>query len=564
MKNDKKWKVAIYLRLSKDDGDKSESQSITNQRQIIESYLNGKDEFVVVSTKIDDGYTGSNFERPAFKEMMEEVKDKKVDCIIVKDLSRFGREHIKSSEYIEKIFPVIGVRFIAVNDGYDSQYIKDSDNLIIPFKNLINDSVCRDISIKTRTTLKVKRENAEYVSPFTPYGYKKSEENRNRIVVDEDVRDIIKDIFAWKIQGMSAYTISAKLNELGILSPMEYKLSKGQNFSTGFRTHEKAMWSPKAVIRVLKNPIFKGVLIQGRFTTPNHKVKKIIVKPKEEWAIIENNHEAIIPQNEFDLVQSLMKLDTKTAPYKNKVYLFSGLIYCGKCKESMSRKTSHSHNKRYTYYLCSAKKYPERYDYTCTMNNISDIALEQAVFNIIYKRIQEVIDMDKFINDMDKLSLQEKESKKLQAQIKSKTKELDKCNKIYLSLYENYILKLIDKEEYEYMRKLYSTKIEKLKKQLELQKQEQQKTLEGNTLKTEWIEEFKQYKNITELDRGIVVFMIKRIEVYEDKTIKIIFNHADEYKEMMNNISNDNAIELTPEEEEVILNGKKNEKSEQE
>ena len=216
------YHAAIYVRLSKEDGDvsnavKAESNSISNQKNLIRDFLKDKEDIEVVSERVDDGYSGSNFERPAFKLMLEDIKKGIVDCVIVKDLSRFGREYIDSGRYIERLFPALGVRFIAINDNYDSLNGKDqADEIIIPFKNLINDAYCRDISVKIRSHLEVKRKNGEFIGSFAPYGYQKSENDRNSLVIDPIAAGIVKDIFRMKLHGLSQDAIANRLNDAGV------------------------------------------------------------------------------------------------------------------------------------------------------------------------------------------------------------------------------------------------------------------------------------------------------------------------------------------------------------
>lgn len=230
MNNSKRiYRAAIYVRLSKEDGDlddvrKAESNSISNQKSLILNYLKDKEDIEIVSIREDDGYSGATFDRPAFKLMMQDVKDGIIDCIVVKDLSRFAREYIDAGRYIERMFPAMGIRFIAINDAYDSADTQAQGNeIIIPFKNLINDAYCRDISIKIRSHLETKRQNGEFVGNYCVYGYKKSEIDHNVIVPDEYAGPVVQDIFHWIKNGMSLDAISDKLNALGILSPMAYK-----------------------------------------------------------------------------------------------------------------------------------------------------------------------------------------------------------------------------------------------------------------------------------------------------------------------------------------------------
>lgn len=343
--NSKKiYHAAIYVRLSKEDGDvatagKRESNSISNQKDLIKNFLKDKKDIVVVSERVDDGYSGSNFERPAFQMMLEDIKKGIVDCVVVKDLSRFGREYIDAGKYIERLFPALGVRFIAVNDHYDSLEGKSqADEIVIPFKNLINDAYCRDISIKIRSHLEVKRKNGEYIGAFTPYGYQKDSDNKNKLVIDVYAADIVKEIYRMKLSGMSQTAIANALNKQGVLSPMEYKHSLGIRIQDNFKTHEQAEWSAMSVKRILENEVYTGTLVQGKRTTPNHKVKKLMKKPETDWVRIEKNHEAIVSEREFALVQRLLGIDTRTSPNEEKVYPLSGLVVCGDCGAMMIKR----------------------------------------------------------------------------------------------------------------------------------------------------------------------------------------------------------------------------------
>lgn len=232
----KTFKVAMYLRLSKEDDKNIESESITNQKVMLTEFINNSEDLELISTRVDDGYSGSDFERPAFKKMIKDIEDKKINCVVVKDFSRFGRDFIEVGRYLEEIFPLNNVRFISVNDNYDSFKSREcTDNLIIPFKNLINDSYLRDISLKIRSSFDVKRKKGEFIGSFATYGYLKDTNNKNKLVVDEIASKVVQDIFKYRLEGLSADKIAKKLNNENILSPMEYKKSIGLNIITSFK-----------------------------------------------------------------------------------------------------------------------------------------------------------------------------------------------------------------------------------------------------------------------------------------------------------------------------------------
>lgn len=375
--SEKVYRTAIYCRLSREDGDKAESNSIASQRAICEDYIARHDDLEpVCETFIDDGFSGVNFERPQFRKLEEEIRCGRIDCIVVKDLSRFSRNYIDGGRYIEKIFPQLGIRFIAINDAYDSLTgDPQSDSFIIPFKNLINDSYCKDISMKIRSSLEIKQKSGEFVGAFAPYGYMKSPGNRNRLIVDEGAVDTVRLIFTLYKDGMSIGRIADRLNQMGILSPMEYKLSKGEKFDTVFKRSESSKWAYNSVRRILSNEVYIGVLAQGKRGTPNHKVRVVQKKDKSEWIKVENTHEAIISYDDLTAVGEMLKRDTRCSAGKSEAAVFSGFLFCGDCKRGMVKKTVPSGGKKYVYYVCSASKD----EGNCSSHSISEKELATAL-----------------------------------------------------------------------------------------------------------------------------------------------------------------------------------------
>lgn len=277
--------ASAYVRLSKEDmvsasGQKTESNSISNQKQLILDFLKDKADIKLVSIREDDGYTGTDYDRPDFQHMMDDIRAGVVNCVIVKDLSRFGREYINAGKYIDRLFPYYGVRLISINDGIDTVTRSSSDDLSIMLKNLMNDNYCRDISIKIRSQLQVKRKNGEFIGAFAPYGYEKDEKDKNQLVIDPYAAEVVSDIFRWKLDGINQDRIAQMLNTQGVLSPMEYKRSKGLSYKTSFKLSSQAQWTPSAVRRILANPVYVGTLIQGVRSRPNYKIKKVIVMRK--------------------------------------------------------------------------------------------------------------------------------------------------------------------------------------------------------------------------------------------------------------------------------------------
>lgn len=329
------YRTGIYLRLSQGDEDidgleKKESNSISNQKLLLEGFIDAHDDLKLVDIFIDDGYSGSNFDRPEFQRMMTSMKAGNIDCIIVKDLSRLARERIGADELIQKTFKKYNVRFIAISEGYDSLTASSSEtHTIIPFKNLLNEQYNGDTSMKVRTSQGILRRNGLFIGAFAPYGYQKAEDNKNHLVPDPYAAGVVQGIFAKKLSGMSASGIAKILNKNGVLAPSEYKAKCGEKYSTSFKGAGQSKWSAQTVSRILKNVVYIGTLAQGKRTTVSHKVKKEIAVPECDWVVVENAHEAIISRMDFDAVQILMSRDTIAVAGKTNHICMRGFYIVG-------------------------------------------------------------------------------------------------------------------------------------------------------------------------------------------------------------------------------------------
>lgn len=375
-----KYNCATYLRLSRSDGDQQESNSIKNQRALLNDYMGKHPELHKFDEYVDDGYSGTNFERPDFKRMMQDIEKRNVNCIIVKDLSRFGRNYIETGRYLERIFPFMGVRFIAINDHYDSaEENDDKGRILIPFNNLINDTYCRDISLRVRSHLDVKRKEGQFIGSFAGYGYRKDPKDKNHLIIDEYAAGIVQEIFKSKLNGMSSQRIASHLNELGVLPPNEYKRANGFNYTCGFQAGLNQKWTVVSVNRILKNESYTGTLIQGKRRKINYKVKKSHDVGSENWIRVEDAHDAIISKGEFQQVQQLLELDTRTAPSQTTVYPLSGFLRCADCGQNMIRRTVTKNGKKYQYYHCSTYKNGGG----CTPHMINSEKLTESVLTAI-------------------------------------------------------------------------------------------------------------------------------------------------------------------------------------
>ena len=525
---DKKYQAALYIRLSKEDGDKEESNSVSNQRDLIYSFLEDKGDIQVCEEKVDDGYSGVGFDRPALISMLEDVKQGKINCIIVKDLSRFGRNYIETGRYIQQIFPFMGVRFIAINDHYDSGHMdSQADNMLLPFKNLMNDSYSRDISIKVRSQIEVRQRRGDYTGSFPVYGYFRDQERKGKLVIDPVAAEVVRDIFDMRIKGCNNRRIADYLNEHGIPSPMEYKMLLHWRYTTSFKLKPQAKWSSMAVERILKNEIYTGVMVQGKEKTLNYKVKKRIKVSKEDWIRVEHTHEAIIAKEDFAVVQKRMLRDTRTAPGGTKLHLFSGFLRCGGCGGNMVRKKIRSAKGEYCYYICSSNKNDTS---VCSSHRIREDGLSRAVLEMLRTHLFLIITMDELKEMIGKLPLQEREAQRRCRQLEERRKELTRYQKLKISVYEDYKEALLTKREYLEMKEDYEGSCRQMEKAIETLEREVCSLVKESRLHSPWIERLKERGTISELDRGLLAMTVEEIIVMDSEHIQVHFQYRDEFQ----------------------------------
>ena len=538
---DQTFRVAIYLRLSKEDDDlscssgaKSESNSISNQRKLIYDFMKLHPELELYDEYKDDGKSGSNFDRAEFQRMMKDIEAGKVNCVVVKDQSRFGRDYIDVGKYKEKIFPKLGVRFITINEGYDSLSATSSDDLAFTINSFVYDFYIRDISTKIRTNLTAKKQNGEYAGAFVAYGYVKDSNDKSKLVVDQFAADVVRDIFRWKIEGLSPQNIAVRLNELGIPSPAEYKKLSGSNYKTSFQTSSKAVWSHVSVRRILKNEIYLGVMIQGKRTTPNYKTKTVVTKAESEWLRVEGTHEAIISVRDFELVQELLRDDTHCRAGDVTVPVYAGRIYCGDCGATAVRKTVSYAGKRYVYYVCNANKHDKT---VCSRHSIREDILGQVIYQTVRHQIDLLLDVDKALRQFENLSWEKHKLKQLDASIEIQEEVVRKNNTLRLGIYEDLRAGLLDRSEYESLKKELAERIAEATAAIEKLNKEKREILDGVSKQQSWIEQFRQYENVTELTRPMVIHLIERINIFEDSNIEIVFRHRNQIEEILRFIS---------------------------
>ena len=505
--------ACMYLRLSREDGDSTESNSISNQRQIIKSYARDND-FKVVAEYVDDGFSGSNFDRPKFKKMIQDLEDKKFKTIIVKDLSRFGRDYIESGKYLQKIFPEKGIRFISVNDNYDSENADVSDtHLILPIRNFINDSYCRDISMKVKSSKEIKRKNGEFIGAFAPFGYKKDSKNKHKLVVDTEVSHIIERIFNMKIDGYSSKAIADFLNSIGCVTPSKHKENSGDNHTTGFIVKD-SKWDAKMVNRIITNKVYIGVLEQGKTRKLNYKSKREVEVNEEDWIVINDSHKPIISKSIYALANKMMLRDVKQSA--DIPHILSGMLYCKDCGSSMVRRKVKCKNGYNIFYICS--HYNNKGD--CTRHSIKeDYLMDMTLFALkdYLKKYNELLSQ---VNKLDVSKVT------FNIDFESLNSEKRKYERLRQSLYMDLEDELITSEEFERFRKNYLIKIREIEKQIATKKNIlanlQEKMKNKDSLVSEIVP-----TDLSRLNRLTIVSFIDRIEIGENNEINFVFNNLE-------------------------------------
>lgn len=442
--NVKIWSTALYIRLSQEDRDngkyKQESNSVTSQRTILNSFIEENDDLRVYDTYIDDGYSGTDFDRPAFQRMLEDIEDNKIDCILVKDLSRFGREHVDAGYYIFKYFPLHNIRFIVINDDVDSYKKPESlNNIMVPFKNLINDEYARDTSVKIRTSLESKKKKGDFIGAFPSYGYIKDPRNKSRLIIDEVAADIVRKIFDWHVnEGLGKIAICHRLNDMGIISPTGHKkLELGQNYNNYGIKDDTYTWTPSTIRNILSNEVYIGHTVQGKRRVKSYKIHKIEAVPKENWVRVENTHEPIIDKETFDKAQELSKKDTKGSQKTGELSIWAGVLKCKDCGRAMNKKSNT--NKRgntYEYYICST--YRKKSNKLCTKHSIKVENLSKAVLQAINLHIDLLIDTEEIIKQINESGVQNTKNERLEKLIISKQNEISKMSNYKRTLYEDW------------------------------------------------------------------------------------------------------------------------------
>lgn len=522
------FKTAAYIRLSKEDGDKEESDSVKNQKTLLLNYISSHSELTLYNVYIDDGYTGTNFRRPEFQKMISDIEAGYINCVIVKDLSRFGRNYLDAGRYLERYFPEMEVRFISITEDIDSK--KQAYDLMLPLKNLFNEQYSRDISAKVSAAIRTKQKSGDFIGAFPCYGYRKLDSNKNKLVVDEYAASVVRRIFDLYVQGAGMMKIVRTLNQDGILCPSEYKRVNGDNYKNCNILSTTTYWTYSTVNVILHREMYIGNMVQGvMHQQMRGKAKK---RPREEWAIVEGTHEPIIDRETWDKAQSLLKRRTRSLDFETNNSIFAGFLKCGDCGRAMS-KTSYTRNgkKRCTFSCGSYKRCGRT---CCTPHTITLEVLEGVILEDLRTIIQHVDNLEELIANED--TNKSADNNIHDAEIATTKAQLERIRLLKKSVYEDYKDALISKEEYLTYREDYKTKEELYIKQIELLEEKKTEAIPEDITQIPWIKKLLKMKNIEELSRDIIVEMIDKIEIFEKKRIKITYRFGDEMKDLFSKV----------------------------
>lgn len=553
---EKVFKTGLYVRLSIEDvRDRKDSDSIENQTYLLKQFVEERPFLQIYSIYTDNGEKGTNFDRPEFNRLMDDVKAGRVNCIVVKDLSRFGRDYLETGNYLEKIFPFLGVRFISINDNYDSFNPENSnEGLIISLKNLLNDVYTKDISKKIISTFRERQSKGEFLGAHVPYGYSRPDDGTYKLVVDEEAALVIRQIYQWKVEGLSDTTIARRLNDMGIPSPSKYKYLKGEWKNARYNNN---IWQRQAIKAITENEVYLGHKIYGKIQASLYEDKRKSRVPRDEWTIIENDHEPIIDQETFDIVHAT-RLEVykefterleQNKHFENTENIFKDIAICGDCKCKLVRRRRIKNDELYYYFSCTT--YETNSGYKCTRKHIVETDMIKAVYAAIRSQIDMVASVDDILRKVNSDASYENRKDNLANEIRKVKAQIERLTSLRSSLYDDYIEQLLTEQEYLYAKIKYEKDEVALKDRLNELLLQQKKYDQTYSYENQWLSSFRAFRDEKELTKEMVAALIETVELYADRSIQINFKFKDEYEELLDYL-NTIEDEVKPDEQECL------------
>ena len=527
-----KWSVGEYNRLSKEDGDKPESDSIQNQHSINQKHLEylreQGEQIESVTVYSDDGYAGGNFKRPRYQALIRDIESGKINCIIFKDNSRLGRNYPELGRLMEDYFPQKGVRVISVLNNLDS--VKDPRgycSAIVSFSNIVNDDYIRQLSIKIKCTLTMKRERGEFIGNYAPFGYQKDSADRHRLVVDEEQAEIVRKIFDWYEDGMSASSIAKRLNAMQIMTPGDFKIRDGcKSFITHDQNNSKIhAWTTTTIATILKNEVYIGNMVQGKHKSVSYRSKKMMLTDESEWTVVEGTHAPIISDEQFAIIHERFARRTRISPGKTHVYPLSGLVSCGACGHRMNRVVSQG----YARYRCITRTYaPDK----CQCPSIKEEYLEELILQTLQSLIARLVDVKAVIDAARQFKTINGAKNEYMLALNKARREQERLRDAQFHLYDDLQSGLIPKAQYLQFQKRYEAEITVQKVKIEQLNQCLIHLKEARQQDDEFVAFFQKYGNIQKLDWDTVNQLIQKVVFHDKQHVDIYFRFADEYEKL--------------------------------
>ena len=534
------FSTAIYVRLSIENSGKDDAgDSIENQTGICREYVEARPYLNLYGIYSDNGEKGWKFDRPEFTRLMDDVKSGKVNCIVVKDLSRFGRDYIETGNYLEKIFPFLGVRFISITDNFDSFTCDDAESaLMIPLKNMVNDVYAKDISRKIITSFRQRQETGDFLPGNPPYGYIKSKERQFRYDVDEKVAPYIRMLFEWKAAGVSHAEMARRLNDMGAVTPARRKIELGIWHAEKYK---HTVWGGRTLIDILTNPVYTGALVYGKIPKALYMGIRGHRVPKEEWRILEGMHEPIISKELFDRVQEIFDQNRKVVHEKYEanavnregiVKRFKGKIVCGDCGKNMrySRNQPKKRQEMYGTYTCGG--YIDSHRTKCSLHYVYASDVEAAVYAVIEGQLKLAADMEKV---MDRLKGGSGERNRLEAfnvRTSNLMQEITKTNTRRQGLYENFVSGMLDESEYQYAKKEYDDRMSGLNRELDEARKEKEQFETVFSRDNKWLKGIHTADDASELTDEMISRLVDVVKIYEDSRVEVVLNYSDDRQKL--------------------------------
>lgn len=521
--------IAIYLRLSSEDDDlkqlgKLESNSIANQRNLLRDFISRNEEWAAADVVefCDDGWSGKNFERPGVQEMIAQARQGHIQCIIVKDLSRFGRDHLIVDNYISRVFPFLGVRFIAVNDGIDSIRPEDVDSMETSFKTLIYDYYSRDLSRKVHSAKELRAKRGDFLSPFAPFGYVKDPAKSSRLMIDPPAAEIVRYIFRMAIDGKRRVEIARTLNQEAVLTPMLYKRAAGCSRTIWPCVHEDNFWTALSVTKILRDERYIGTNIYGKrfrdMVGHTHTVKV----SRADWITVEQTHDGIVTREEFDRAQAAMR---DFEEYDGRMRKPSQRkVFCGICGHAMARSGGAD-----AFYACHTSRVA--FDYPCTEEPVPEADIQEVVLLGLRTQAAAAVEMERIWAErrQSKAGSPANVRKKLSALNEVLTQQDQKLKE----LYEGFILGQTSKTEYLAGKEAIVKSREAVSAQIEELKVCMENADADGHLQNRFVSCFQQYKDVETLTKKIADDVLEKIIVYPGGRLQVVWNYREDYEKLM-------------------------------